>query len=141
MTASPIRYRGGPLRIGTRGSPLALAQAEELRSGLAAAHPRLRAPDAVVVTVIHTSGDRIQDRPLAEVGGKGLFIKEIEEALLAGTIDLAVHSAKDLPPILPDGLALAACLAREDARDAFLSRKAASFMALPANATIGSASP
>jgi hydroxymethylbilane synthase len=92
------------------------------------------------VTVIRTSGDRIQDRPLSEVGGKGLFTKEIEDALLAGTIDLAVHSAKDMPTVLPDGLMLAACLPREDVRDAFISRKAASLRDLAQGAVVGSAS-
>ena len=112
------------VRIGTRGSPLALAQARMTRAALAAAHGW--SEDAVEIVAIRTSGDRIQDRPLSEAGGKGLFTKEIEEALLAGSIDLAVHSAKDMPTVLPDGLMLAACLPREDVRDAFISRKAAS---------------
>jgi hydroxymethylbilane synthase len=126
------------LRIGTRGSPLALAQAHELRQGLAAAHGV--APAAIEILVIRTSGDRIQDRPLAEVGGKGLFTKEIEAALAAGAIDVAVHSAKDMPTVLPDGLVLAACLAREDVRDAFISRRATSLAALPAGTVVGTAS-
>src|ERR1041384_4014475 len=98
------------------------------------------AADAVEIVVIRTSGDRIQDRPLAEAGGKGLFTKEIEEALLARTIDLAVHSAKDMPPMLPEGLLLAACLPREDVRDAFISRKAARLSDLPRGAVVGTAS-
>jgi hydroxymethylbilane synthase len=126
------------LRIGTRGSPLALAQAYMVRSALAAAHGW--AEDAVEINVIRTSGDRIQDRPLSEVGGKGLFTKEIEDALLDGTIDLAVHSAKDMPTLLPDGLMLAACLPREDVRDVFISRKAATLRDLPQGAMVGSAS-
>jgi hydroxymethylbilane synthase len=126
------------LRIGTRGSPLALVQAEMVRSALAAAHGW--AADAVEINVIRTSGDRIQDRPLAEVGGKGLFTKEIEDALLSGTIDLAVHSAKDMPTLLPDGLMLAACLPREDVRDVFISRQAASLRDLPHRAVMGTAS-
>jgi len=126
------------LRIGTRGSPLALAQADMVRAALAAAHGW--AADAVEINVIRTSGDRIQDRPLSEVGGKGLFTREIEDALLNGTIDLAVHSAKDMPTLLPDGLMLAACLPREDVRDVFISRKAASLRDLPQGAVVGSAS-
>jgi hydroxymethylbilane synthase len=90
--------------------------------------------------VIRTSGDRIQDRPLSDVGGKGLFTKEIEEALTAGEIDLAVHSAKDMPTALPDGLMLAACLEREDPRDAFISNKAKTVAELPRGAVVGSAS-
>ena len=127
------------LRIGSRGSPLALAQAGEVRRHLAAAHGV--DPERIAIHVIRTTGDRIQDRPLYEAGGKGLFTKEIEEALLAGAIDLAVHSAKDIPTILPDGLALAACLPREDARDAFISRKANSLAALSPGARVGTASP
>ncbi len=127
------------LRLGTRGSPLALAQAGQVRARLAAA---LRVEtDAIEIRVIRTTGDTIQNRPLVDIGGKGLFTKEIEQALLDGTIDLAVHSAKDIPAVLPDGLMLAACLPREDARDAFISRKAASFAALPQGAVVGTASP
>ncbi len=123
------------LRIGTRGSPLALAQAHMVRTALAAQNVT-----DVAIEVIRTSGDRIQDRALSEAGGKGLFTKEIEEALLAGTIDFAVHSAKDMPTVLPDGLMLAACLPREDVRDAFISRKAASLHDLPIGAVVGTAS-
>ena len=127
-----------PLRIGTRGSPLALVQARTVRARLAAA---LGVDEAAIeLVIIRTSGDAIQDRPLAEVGGKGLFTKEIEEALLDGRIDLAVHSAKDMPTVLPPGLMLAACLEREDPRDVFISRKAGSLAELPQGATLGTAS-
>src|SRR5262245_32096834 len=107
------------LRIGTRGSPLALVQARAVRARLAAAMDVTE--EEIELVVIRTSGDTIQDRPLAEEGGKGLFTKEIEEALLAGRIDLAVHSAKDMSTVLPEGLMLAACLEREDPRDVFIS--------------------
>ena len=110
------------LRLGTRGSPLALAQARMVREALAKAHGF--DPERIAIEVIRTSGDRIQDRPLAEVGGKGLFTKEIEEALAAGAIDLAVHSSKDMPTVLPAGLVLSAFMEREDPRDVFISRKA-----------------
>jgi hydroxymethylbilane synthase len=126
------------LRIGTRGSPLALWQAHEVQARLAAAHGV--APETIAITVIKTSGDIIQDRPLSEVGGKGLFTKEIEQALSEGRIDLAVHSSKDMPTVLPDGLMLAACLPREDVRDAFISRKAATLAGLPRGAVVGTAS-
>src|SRR6476659_2435431 len=94
----------------------------------------------IEIVTIRTSGDRIQDRPLSEAGGKGLFTKEIEEALLGCAIDLAVHSAKDMPTVLPDGLMLAACLPREDVRDVFISRKTASLRELPHGAVVGTAS-
>ena len=109
-----------------------------VRQALAAAHG-LEAGQ-IDITVIRTSGDRIQDRPLAEVGGKGLFTKEIEEALLANTIDFAVHSSKDMPTILPGGLVLSAFMEREDPRDVFISRKAKSVADLPHGATVGTAS-
>jgi hydroxymethylbilane synthase len=125
------------LRIGTRGSPLALAQAAMVRAQLAAAGV---ADERIEVKVIRTTGDAIQDRTLAQAGGKGLFTKEIEEALLAGAIDLAVHSAKDMPTVLPDGLMIAAVLVREDARDVFISRIAGSFAELRAGAVVGTAS-
>jgi hydroxymethylbilane synthase len=108
------------LRIGSRGSPLALAQAREVRSRLAAAAGL--EVEQIKIEVIRTTGDAIQDRPLLEAGGKGLFTKEIEEALVARAIDLAVHSSKDVPTVLPAGLVLAAFLPREDARDALISR-------------------
>jgi hydroxymethylbilane synthase len=126
------------LRLGTRGSPLALTQARMVRQALARAHGL--DPEQIAIEAIRTSGDRIQDRPLADAGGKGLFTKEIEEALVAGTIDLAVHSSKDMPTVLPPGLALAAFLPREDARDVFISRKARSLAELPRGATVGTAS-
>jgi hydroxymethylbilane synthase len=126
------------LRLGTRGSPLALAQARMVRQALATAHAF--DPEQIAIEVIRTSGDRIQDRPLADVGGKGLFTKEIEEALAAGTIDLAVHSSKDMPTVLPPGLVLSAFMEREDPRDVFISRKAKSIADLPRGATVGTAS-
>src|SRR5438876_2062425 len=126
------------LRIGTRGSPLALVQARMVRSRLAEAAGV--SEDGIELVVIRTSGDTIQDRSLAEEGGKGLFTKEIEEALLDRRVDLAVHSAKDMPTFLPEGLALVACLEREDARDVFISRKAHSLGELPQGATLGTAS-
>jgi hydroxymethylbilane synthase len=129
---------GTILRLGTRGSPLALTQARMVRHALAAAHGF--PPDQIEIVTIRTSGDRIQDRPLAEVGGKGLFTKEIEEALIAGSIDFAVHSSKDMPTVLPDGLLLSAFMQREDPRDAFISRKAKSIDTLPNGATVGTAS-
>jgi hydroxymethylbilane synthase len=125
-------------RIGSRGSPLALTQARAVRDCIAAAHAV--APDTIEIRVIRTSGDAIQDRPLAEVGGKGLFTKEIEQALLAGEIDLAVHSAKDMATQLPAGLAIAACLPREDPRDVFVSRIAPTLGALPKGARVGTGS-
>jgi len=127
------------LRIGSRGSPLALVQASEVQSRIAAAHGVDAA--AIEIKIIRTTGDVVQDRPLADAGGKGLFAKEIEEALLAGSIDLAVHSSKDLPTVLPAGLVLAGFLAREDVRDAFISRKAKSLRDLAPGAMVGTASP
>jgi hydroxymethylbilane synthase len=126
------------LRIGTRGSPLALAQAREVRARLAAAHGL--DPEQIELQVIRTSGDMIQDRPLTEVGGKGLFTKEIDSALIDGAVDLAVHSAKDLPTVLPLELAIVGYLEREDVRDAFISRKAASLDTLLPGAVVGTAS-
>jgi hydroxymethylbilane synthase len=126
------------LRIGTRGSPLAMAQAHEVQARLAHAHGV--DPAGIAIVVISTTGDRIQDRTLSEAGGKGLFTKEIEEALLAGRIDLAVHSSKDMPTVTPDGLVLAAFLPREDVRDAFISPKATSLANLPAGSVVGTAS-
>lgn len=133
--------RPAPVRIGTRASPLALAQAEIVRGALLRAHPDLAEPGGIELTPIHTTGDRIQDRTLAEAGGKGLFTKEIEEALLAGAVDLAVHSAKDMQTWLPRGLVIGAALAREDPRDVLLSRVGARSLAeLPPGAVLGTAS-
>lgn len=129
-----------PLRIGTRGSPLALAQTEEVRSRLAAGHPELAEPGALETVVIRTTGDKVFDRPLADIGGKGLFTKEIDEAMLAGGIDIAVHSMKDLPTWLPDGIVLACTLPREDPRDALICARARSFSELPAGSIVGTAS-
>jgi hydroxymethylbilane synthase len=126
------------LKIGTRGSPLALAQAHETRRRLALVHG---APEEhFEITVIKTSGDLIQDRPLSEVGGKGLFTKELDQAQLEGAIDIAVHSAKDLPTLLPDGLVVAGYLPREDVRDAFIGGVAKNLADLPQGARVGSAS-
>ncbi|PDQ17445.1 hydroxymethylbilane synthase [Mesorhizobium sanjuanii] len=126
------------LKIGTRGSPLALAQAQETQARLMAAHDM--PAEAFEIVVISTSGDRIQDRPLSEAGGKGLFTKEIEEALLERRIDIAVHSSKDMPTLLPDGLELSAFLPREDARDAFIGKAAKAIADLPQGAKVGSSS-
>jgi hydroxymethylbilane synthase len=125
------------LRIGTRGSPLALWQANETKRRLSLAFPVL----ALEIVPIKTTGDRIQDRNLSEAGGKGLFTKEIEEALLAGTIDVAVHSMKDVPTWLPEGLGIVATLEREDPRDALIARQGAKSLAdLPRGCTVGSSS-
>jgi hydroxymethylbilane synthase len=122
------------LRLGTRGSKLALVQAEMVRSALAG---RGRSCDLVI---LKTSGDRILDRSLADAGGKGLFIKELEDALLRDDIDLAVHSMKDVPTELPAGLELCAFLKREDPREAFVSHKARTLGELPAGARVGTSS-
>jgi len=124
--------------LGTRGSPLALAQANETRRRLAEAHGW--DPESVVLKSIRTSGDKIQDRPLADAGGKALFTKEIDAALLAHEVDAAVHSAKDLPTFLPEGVALAGFLPREDPRDALISTLADTIEGLPPGATFGAAS-
>ncbi len=131
-----------PLKIGTRGSPLALAQAHETRARLMAAFDL---PDAAFqIVVIKTTGDDRTlidaDRPLKEIGNKGLFTKEIEEAMLAGGIDIAVHSMKDMPTVQPEGLTLGCYLPREDVRDAFVSAHVASLADLPAGAVVGSSS-
>jgi hydroxymethylbilane synthase len=128
----------GIIRIGTRGSPLALAQAYETKHRLMKAHDLLDEQFEIVKIV--TTGDRILNQPLAEIGGKGLFTMEIEEALQAESIDLAVHSMKDMPALLPDGLGFAAVLPREDARDAFVSLTANSLHDLPQGAVLGSSS-
>ncbi len=125
--------------IGTRASPLALAQAEETQTRLTAA--LACDPDRLRLQHFTTTGDVIQDRALAEAGGKGLFTKELDAALLDGRIDLAVHSAKDLPTFLPDGIVIGAYLPREDVRDVFISPVADSLAALPPGTVVGTASP
>mgnify|MGYP000876603101 CR=1 FL=1 len=124
-----------PLRIGTRGSPLALTQAHMVQALLAAAFPA--APEALIVP-IQTSGDAITDRSLADAGGKGLFTKEIDRALLDGAIDIAVHSAKDMETWLPDGIVIGAALERENPRDALIG--AASIADIPRGGKVGTAS-
>ncbi|MBI3393737.1 MAG: hydroxymethylbilane synthase [Nitrospirae bacterium] len=124
------------VRIGTRGSALALWQANHVAGLLRGAYAELE----VEIVTIKTTGDNILDSPLAQVGGKGLFVKEIEEALLSGEVDLAVHSLKDVPAFFPDGLGLAAVLPREDPRDALLARNAASLDDLPRGARVGTSS-
>src|ERR1700736_3671328 len=128
-------------RIRTRGSPMALAQTAIVRDRLVATHPHLAAPGAIEIVVIKTTGDRVQDRQLAEIGGKQLFTKEIEDALLTGAIDIAVHSMKDVATWLPAGLEIACLLPRDDPRDAFISHKAATLRELPTGAVLGTASP
>ena len=127
-----------PLRIGTRGSPLALAQAYETRERLSIAFGL--SLDSFEIVVIKTTGDKVLNRPLKEIGGKGLFTKEIEEALLQESIDIAVHSMKDMPVQQPDGLILDTFLPREDVRDAFVSRIHKSLADIPHGATVGTSS-
>ncbi|WP_438851534.1 hydroxymethylbilane synthase [Brevundimonas nasdae] len=131
-----------PLRIGTRRSKLALAQSGMMQRAIAAALgvPANEAATAVPLVEIVTTGDRIQDRRLLELGGKALFTKEIEEALLDGRIDIAIHSMKDVPAVQPEGLCIAAIPEREDAHDAFISRDFAAFDDLPFGARLGTAS-
>ena len=130
--------QGNIIRIGTRGSPLALAQAREVRSRLMAAHGL--SEDAFEIVVITTSGDTVVDRPLSEVGGKGLFTKELETALFERRIEIAVHSMKDMATKLPDGLIIGAALPREDVRDAFISLNYSTISELPENAVVGTSS-
>ncbi len=124
------------IRIGTRASALALWQAEWVKSELEKKYPGM----TVSLTKIKTTGDKILDVPLAQVGGKGLFVKEIEEAMLANEIDIAVHSMKDVPTLFPDGLHLSCITKREDARDALLTRNNIKFKDLPQGATVGTSS-
>ena len=126
------------LRIGTRGSPLALAQTTATRDAIAAAHGWPQ--DVVEIVAIKTTGDAITDRPLGEAGGKGLFTKELDQAMIEGRIDLAVHSAKDLPTRLPEELCIAGYMEREDARDALISAKAQRIADLPRHGVVGTAS-
>jgi len=127
------------LKIGTRGSKLALAQAHEVKGLLIDAHDSLN-DNNIDIVVMSTRGDRVQDRNLSEIGGKGLFTEEIENALYEGSIDIAVHSLKDMPTKLPRGLELVCYLEREDVRDAFLSSKARSLAELPEGAVVGTSS-
>lgn len=135
---SPLPSPARPLRIGTRGSPLALAQAHETRARLMAAHGLPEA--AFEIVVIRVTGDAVQDRPLKEIGGKGLFTREIEEALLEGGIDIAVHSSKDMPTLQPEGLVLDCFLPREDVRDAFVSSRVARLADLAPGQVVGTSS-
>jgi len=133
MTPLPART----LRLGTRRSPLAIAQAEEARARLCTAHGW--APEQIELVPVTASGDRIQDRPLAEIGGKALWTKELDAWLLAGEIDFAVHSLKDVETIRPAAIAIAAILPREDVRDVLVG--AASIHALPPGARVGTSAP
>lgn len=125
-----------PLRIATRKSPLALWQAEHVRSRLQEAHPGL----AVELVTMTTKGDRVLDSPLAKIGGKGLFVKELEQGMLAGDADIAVHSMKDVPVEFPEGLGIGTILVREDPHDAFVSNRIGSVEALPEGAVVGTSS-
>lgn len=127
-----------PFRIGTRGSPLALAQAHETRDRLSKAFDLPE--EAFEIVVIKTTGDMVLDRPLGDIGGKGLFTKEIEDALLDGSIDIAVHSMKDMPVAQPDGLIIDCCLPREDVRDAFLTLDGQALSDLPEGTVVGTSS-
>ena len=134
----PVNTSSPFLTIGTRGSPLALAQANMTAAALAqAAHVPI---DAIRIEIITTTGDATQDRPLSEIGGKGLFTKEIDLAQLEGRVDVAVHSAKDLPTVLPEGLIVAGYLPREDVRDALIAPRHKTLTALPQGARVGTVS-
>ena len=137
-SASSTPGKTSTLRIGTRGSPLALAQAHETRQRLMEAHDL--APEMFEIVVIRTTGDRVIDRPLKEIGGKGLFTREIEEAMLTGRIDIAVHSMKDMPVLQPEGLVIDCLLPREDERDAFVSDSVAGIDALASGQVVGTSS-
>ncbi|KAL0648387.1 hypothetical protein Bca4012_046678 [Brassica carinata] len=134
------KTRTAIIRIGTRGSPLALAQAYETRAKLQAKHPELTEDGTIHIEIIKTTGDKILSQPLADIGGKGLFTKEIDEALINGHIDIAVHSMKDVPTYLPEKTVLPCNLVREDVRDAFICLTAASLAELPAGSVVGTAS-
>lgn len=127
------------IRIGTRSSKLAMTQAMMVRNALLRQYPELAEAD-IELAPMKTTGDKIKEKPLAEMGGKGLFTKELEEALLDGQIDMAVHSMKDMPTELPEGLMISAILPREDARDAFISRSAITLKELPEGAKVGTSS-
>ncbi len=129
-----------PLKLGTRGSPLALAQAEETKARLIDAFPDLAHTGHIEIVVFSTTGDQVQDRPLNEIGGKGLFTKELEVALMDGRADIAVHSLKDVGVVMPEGLELVAYLPREDVRDVLLTRDGGGLDSLPQGAILGTAS-
>ncbi|WP_404382347.1 hydroxymethylbilane synthase [Caenispirillum salinarum] len=128
------------IRIGTRGSPLAMAQAHEVRDRLIAAHPELADPGRLEIIDVKTTGDKILDRPLSEIGGKALFTKELDDAMLRGDIEIAVHSMKDVETNILDGIVLPALLPREDVRDAFMCLTAKSIAELKQGAVVGTAS-
>ncbi|GBG88810.1 hypothetical protein CBR_g48425 [Chara braunii] len=128
------------VRIGTRGSPLALAQAYQTRDRLKQSHPELREEGAIEIVVIKTTGDKILNQPLADIGGKGLFTKEVDDALMSSEVDIGVHSMKDVPTYLPEGMILPCNLPREDVRDAFICPTVSSLAELPAGSLVGSAS-
>jgi hydroxymethylbilane synthase len=132
--------RVDPIKLGTRGSPLAMAQAYEVRDLLISQHPKLAASGLIEIIKIKTTGDTVQDRALSEIGGKGLFSKEIDTAQLDGHIDIAVHSMKDLETLLMPGIEMVAVLEREDVRDAFISNKVNSLAELSAGAVVGTSS-
>jgi hydroxymethylbilane synthase len=127
-----------PFRIGTRASPLAIAQASEVAARLCAFHGL--PAESFVIVPLTTKGDRLSEQPLPDIGVKGLFTLELEERLLAGELDMAVHSCKDVATDLPEGLHLSACLSREDARDAFISRSGFRLWELPPGAVVGTSS-
>ncbi|MCE3255131.1 MAG: hydroxymethylbilane synthase [Rickettsiaceae bacterium] len=130
------------ISIGTRGSKLALAQAEEIKNRILSKYPVYQdSPDLISIIPFKTTGDKITNKPLVDIGGKGLFIKEIEEALLAGQINIAVHSMKDMPGFFSDGLDIFSVPERQDSRDAFISRQYSSIATLPSGATVGTSSP
>jgi hydroxymethylbilane synthase len=135
-----MSYLGRPLRIGTRGSPLALVQAHYVREQLCNCHKALSEHDAIEIVPIQTTGDKIKDKTLSEIGGKGLFTKEIDLALLSSNVDIAVHSMKDMPTVLPNGIVIGCLLPREDPRDALITRNGEMYADLPSDAVIGTAS-
>ncbi|KAK9826755.1 hypothetical protein WJX81_005847 [Elliptochloris bilobata] len=138
--AAAVEVQKATVKIGTRGSPLALAQAYMTRDLLKASFPELQEEGALEICIIKTTGDKILNQPLADIGGKGLFTKEIDDALLEGRIDIAVHSMKDVPTYLPAGTILPCNLPREDVRDAFISSSWQTLADLPKGSVVGSAS-
>mgnify|MGYP001178852360 FL=1 len=135
-----MSYLKHPLRIGTRGSPLALVQAHYVREQLRDSQELLSENDAIDIVPIQTTGDRMKDTKLSEIGGKGLFTKEIDLALLSSDVDIAVHSMKDMPTALPQGIVIGCLLPREDPRDALITQNGESYADLPSDAVIGTAS-